>query len=267
MIEIRTTQKTTQIESIAGGVVQYFDNKVVQKIVCVGEFVKVGTSTVVNNANKLIEVDEHKFEGTCTIHFHGKPPKEFNNNVIDFDTLHTHSFGIPVSEDGSKLFVGSWYKVEDGVKKGLRAYDTETGSLLWRLNEGKICETFVYSDCLIVLKANSAIFKVSIDNGEILEQVKSGTIEQIFDLGIPYVLADTVSGKLSVIDTKKMLVVKKYKPKQVNPNDCLSLVIQRTILQDNTLTIFGFEEYPNSDYSVADSKIFDRIIDTNFYAL
>ena len=257
-----------KIEDIKGGFVQYFDNKLIEKITWVGEYIKVGTYTVLGNGGKLIEVDKYKFEGTCTIHFHGKPAKEFSNDIIDFCTVYNSQYGIPISNDGKKLFVGSTYKVEDGVRKGLRAYDTETGEMIWRLNEGNIANIFVYDNYIVFLKAYASVFKVDINNGDILGQVKGSTVEQIFDLGNPYVLADAPVGNLKVIDTEKMLVVKKYTPKITNPLKCGSFRLGGAKLRDNSLTIFGYEYPPNATKNT-DNMFgwpFERIIDTAFHS-
>ena len=256
-------QKTGEI-----GFVQYFDKNPVERITCLGNYGKVGTYKFRNNANITMEMDKEKFYGIITVHFHNKPPKELNN--IEFSPTHIWATGMPVARDGSKLFVGSWEKVIDGVKMGLRAYDIETGALLWRLDEGKIGDIFVYSTYLIVEKQYASIFKLDIDSGAVLGLIKSGTIEKMFDLGTPYVLADTISGKLCVINTNTMEIVKNYgglyKSKLINPSNCLSLSIVEAGLQNNTLIISGFESYPDRNYDISDfnSKAFDRIIDTAF---
>ena len=168
---------------------------------------------------------------------------------------------MPVSIDGEKIFVGSWERSYEGVKRGLRAYDTETGTLLWRLDEGKIRNIFVYQKYLIAAKALTCILKVDIESGAIMDCLKSGSVEHIFDLGFPYVLADTLSGKLGLVDIEKMIVVKKYSSKVVNPSDCLSLVIRDAYLKDAKLIISGFEEYPGRNFNASGNKTFDRVID------
>jgi len=244
-----------QIEFVEGGFTQYFDNEVIEKIVCLGDCIQ--------------EVDKYKFVGTCSIYFHHRPPKELCS--MNFNVVYNSQYGMPISEDGSKLFVGHWEKTLDGDKRGLEAYDIESGFLLWRLNEGKIREVFVYSNYLVALQANGAVFKVDIDSGKILAQIKSGTIEQQFDLGSSYILVEAVRGKLSVIDTEKMAVVKVYGPNVVNPSNYLSVLIQNVILQDDILTVSGLEGYSNDDdfnifqeCPISQEKPFSRVIDSSF---
>ena len=251
------------------GLVQHFNNKAIEKIEWFGTSFKVGTNIIRVNNGKLLEVDEHEFRGTCTIHYRAKPPKEFDNSIIDFDTLHGSSYGMPISNDGKKLFVGSWYKVEDGVKKGLRAYDTETGALLWRLNEGKIRHIFVYDDYLIVLQAYSAVLKVDINSGEVLGRLKSRDAEKIFDLGTPsFILLDLNASRLRVVDTEKMQIVKKYSPSITDPSNCV-FSFERAELRDNTLIVSGFEQPPDMDFEPDDPRgiPFERVIDTDFYTM
>ena len=253
-----------RIEYVERGFEQHFDNKVIEKIVYIGDYINVGTDTFRNNTGELMTVDKQKFVGVCTIHFYHKPPKELRN--VNFDSGYNSQYGIPISEDGSKLFVGHWEKTLDGSKRGLEAYDTESGALLWRLHEGKIREIFVYSTYLIALQAGGAVFKAGIDSGEVLGQIKSGTIEQQFELDSPYTLVNAIKGKLSVLDTEKMAVLKTYSPKTVNPSNCLSALIQNVSLQDDVLTISGIEEYPDGDFSMPEGRAFSRVIDSSFSA-
>jgi hypothetical protein len=268
-IEIRTTQKTTRIvedwRTGQMGFVQYFDNKFIEKIEWFGKSVKVGTNKIFNAANKPIEVDKYEFNGTCTIHFHGKPPKEYNNRIINFNTVHNRSYGIPISTDGKKFFVASYEndKVR-GIKQGLHAYDIETGALLWRMNKKNVGSIFVYGDYLVFLNGYDSIYKVGINNGNVLGQEKNRAAHRIFDLVTPYVLVDAPIGRLSVIDTEKMLVVKKYGLQTTNPLKCGNFLITDANLQGETLTIIGYEHPPNKNFD-PDNKFgwpFERIIDT-----
>ena len=185
---------------------------------------------------------------------------------MTLEPVYSGQYGMPVSEDGSKIFVGFWEKAYEGEKRGLQAYDIESDSLLWRLNEGKIRNLFVYSDYLIATQADASVLKVDINTGEILGQVRSGAIERSFDLGYPYIMVDSIGNKLGVVDVEKMEVVKKYdkyRSKILNPSNCRSLVIQSAQLQDNILTVSGFEGSPPGRYDL-DDEPFSRVIDPNF---
>lgn len=223
-----------QIELIDGGFIQIIENDTVKKIVC-------------------------NYDGKCTVYFNDKPPNELNIGC----TVFNRQYGIPVSEDGKKLFVGSW-------EKGIHAYDTASGSLLWTLPEKKIRNIFAYLNHLIALKANAAVIKVDIDSGTVLGQVKSGAIENAYDLGFPYALVDTVKGSLCILDVEDMKIVKnygsKYGSKLVNPTKSLSIAIQDATLKGDTLTISGVEqENYSTTFSLSNNKPFSRVIDTDFY--
>jgi len=222
-----------------GGFEQYVDNKAIEKIVWLSYDLKIGTVTIRGTKN---EADVLKHYGNCTIHFYDKPPKELRD--INMCTVYTRQYGTPVSEDGTKLFIGSWEKTINGSKEGLRAYDIETESLLWRLPEGKIRRIFVYPEYLIVERAYNSIIKIDIESGAVLGRIKNRCIEDVFDLGFPYVLVDTLSGNISVIDTERMLVAKHYGKrlgKIINPSACTSVAILNAALQDGKLSISGVE--------------------------
>lgn len=219
-----------KIEDIDFGFVEKIENPVIEKIVC-------------------------RYNGTCTVFFYDKPSRELNVGCDAFN----RQYGIPVSEDGTKLFVGSW-------EKGLYAYDVGSGEMLWKYKPGKIRNIFVYSNYLIVSRAYAAVVKIDIDTGEMLGTINSGTLDHIFDLGYPYVFADTMSGKYSIIDVEKMVISKKYLPKIINPLQCLGITITDAALEGKTVTVSGFEQYPQKSFDPKGllGKNFSRIVDEDF---
>jgi hypothetical protein len=219
-----------QIERVDGGFWEIIQKRTINKLFC-------------------------DYNGICTIYFYDKSPKELNVGC----SVYNRQYGLQISEDEHNLFVGSW-------EKGLRAYDIESGSLLWKSSDRKIRYIFVYTTYLIALKANGAVFKYDINNGTKIGEIKSGSIEDMYDLGFPYIYVDAVKGKQSIIDVEKMLVVKKYSEKIVNPFNYLSVSIKDIVLRDNVLTISGTEEYPNKDYSKSGGIAFSRVIDSDFGA-
>jgi len=242
-------EKIMRIECVKGGFIQYYENNIIEKITATGQTIQDGTRTV-NFQGETFEVSNSKFIGTCTIHFHNKPPKEFDN--IDFCTAYNSQYGIPVSEDGSKLFVGSWE-----WEKGLQAYDTEMGELLWRIRQGKSRNVFVYSDYIIVLKDLKYIYKVDIASGKILGEIKCYDGTELLDLGAPYIAINRPVGNLTIVDTNQMTVIKKYGGKILNPSKHLSLYIDEVSIKDNKLIISGSE--PAGDGSLRHFK--DKVID------
>lgn len=220
-----------RIENIDFGFLQIIEKSGVEKIVC-------------------------KYDGICTVYFYDRPPLQLNIGCSSFNA----QYGIPISEDGGKLFVGSW-------EMGLCAYDIMSGRLLWKFRSGRIRNILVYPNFLIVSRAHSSVVKVDIKTGKQLSEIRSGTLERIFKLDASFVFADTMSGKHSIIDIENMRVVKRYLSKTINPNNCLSLMIRDVVLQENVVTIIGLEEYPRKNFeqrTIVRSRPFSRIIDENF---
>ena len=218
--------------------------------------------------NSVIEKVVCTYDGICTIYFYNKPPRELEIGC----SVYNAQYGVPVSEDGRKLFVGSWEKAMGGLKKGIMAYEIETGTLLWHLQEGRIRSIFVYRKYLIAIKADAAVLKIDVDTGKVLGQIKSGTIDCAYNLCSPYILVNTIRGVLSVLDTQRMNVVKKYSAKKVNPNNALSCVIRDVALCGNELVIFGFEDGQHNaassiEFEISNQKNFARVIDNEFIAI
>lgn len=218
-----------RIEYIHGGFIEYLDHEFVEKICC-------------------------SYDDSCVVHYYDRPPQKL---LIECSSYNSQ-YGYPVSEDGRMLFVSSW-------ENGLTAYDIATNKILWRYKRSRITAVYVYETYVAAVRYGEAILKLDLHTGEVLEQMRSGTIECSWELQAPYILVETFRGKLSVIDTEKMSVAKAYKEKVVNPNHCLSLILKYIQVENNTLTILGVEEYPNWDDTLKGQKRFTRVIDTNLY--
>ena len=218
-----------KIELVTRGFIEYLDNEFVEKICC-------------------------SYDGPCIVHYYHKPPQAITIECEPYNS----QFGYPVTNDGKILFVSSW-------ENGLTAYDIATNEVLWKLKGTRIKAVYVYATYVVAIKYCTAILKLDLHTGEVLEQMKSGTVECSWELQPPYILVDTFRGKLSIIDTEKMSVVKAYKGKDINPNQCLSFVIQGFRTENNTLAILGVEDCPNRDMFAENQKRFNRIIDTNLY--
>lgn len=206
--------------------------------------------------NPNIEKIIFYYNMSSVVYYHDKSKKNIDITCSSFN----RQYGIPVSSDGTKLFLGSW-------EKGVYAYSIQSGEMLWRFRSSRIRNIIVYPDYVVVLRANKEICKVNINTGVLCDTIKSGTLEHIFDLGFPFIYAETLSGRHTVIDVEKMVAVKKYTPKIINPHDCLSLVISGVSLQNNTIVISGTEAYPKKSTKLATTLgevIFSREIDSNF---
>lgn len=217
-----------QVEGTTNGFVSIIENGIIDRIVCT-------------------------YHENCTVYFHNQPPRVLNICCSSYN----FQYGIPVAEDGKTLFVSSW---EDG----LDAYDISSGSLRWRFKSKKITSIAVYPAYLVAQKMGEALVKIDITNGDVLASLRSGTIQKQFELIDSYLLVDSVRGKLSIVDTEQMRVVRQYGKNVVNPAKCLSMLIRNGTLQNGVITIQGLEQYPNGHCTASEPKPFSRVIDTDF---
>lgn len=191
-------------------------------------------------------------DGTCTIKFRNNTVKKIFANC----TVFNEQYGIPISEDGSKIYINSW-------EKGLTAYDTKDGRILWKTNIKSLSKVFVFQEFIIALKSGSCIIKINDENGSVIDQIKGSSIEDIYNLQYYFFLIISWKKNLCVVDTSTMSVIKNYSLSIANPNKCLSFVIQTAKLKKGYLVIEGFEEFPNMNFSNKGVKFFSRVIDCN----
>lgn len=218
-----------RIERIHGGFIEYLDHEFIEKICC-------------------------SYDNSCVVHYHDRPPQKL---LIECSSYNSQ-YGYPVSEDGRMLFVGSW-------ENGLMAYDIATNELVWHLQTALVTSIIVYSSYVVAEIYYNAIVKLDIHTGEILSAIRSGTIAFTRELKAPYIIVDRIRGRLAIVDTSEMTVVKAYKNKIVNPNNCGCILIQDYRVNNNALSISGIESYPNQDYKILGEERFTRVIDTNLY--
>ena len=215
-----------RIEAIEKGFVEYFENNAIYKIVCT------------YNA------------GVC-VFFHNDSISNINVACSSYN----RQYGIQISNDGKKLFVGNW-------EKGLFAYDTLTGILLWHYKSSRIRDIFVYPEYLIILRANKAVEKIDIETGKLCFVIKSGTAEHIFYLKLPLIFVDKISKKYCIVDTKDMCVMQEYDSEVINPHECLSMLIRNVYLCNNEIVVEGIESYPKRQFNSnrIDGVDFSRVI-------
>lgn len=206
------------IQSHKGYFEEFFDSKIISKVTCT-------------------------YEGLCSVHF-------CDGRICTFETVadgYNRQYGIPASLDGKVLFVGSW-------EKGLFAYDIETGKEIWRFESTRITSIYVSETHVVAIRYGEAILKLDIANGTKIGELRSGTIEDTFELDPLHILVDTYRGKLSIVDTDALAVVKQYPDPLINPTKAISFMIREASLERNKLTISGLEN----------SRPFCRVIDYNF---
>lgn len=205
-----------RIEKFKGGFTTYFQDHIVNKVVSY-------------------------YDRTCVIHYTDGSQRTIEFTGKDVVDSYNAQFGVPVSDDGSKLFLSSW-------ENGLAAFDTATNAVLWRYKRTRITNSVVYRSYLVAKRDCESILKFDIETGEVLAVAKSGTLERMFHLVGQYILVDTYRGKLSVIDTENMTVVKQFPQKLINPFECLSFVIREAEFKENKVIIRGFEGMPRKEF-------------------
>ena len=173
---------------------------------------------------------------------------------VHCDLPYILQYGMPVSFDGDLLFTSSW---EDG----LVATRITDGTVAWRCPGTRMTRVFVYEQFLIAVRMGISIIKIDLFTGQVMEELKSTTIDRAFYLNEDYLLVQSIKGKVSVLSSRQLNVVKSYKKQAVNPRQCLSFVIRDAFLRDNRLVISGFEEYPNRSLENNGTDSFERIID------
>ncbi len=192
--------------------------------------------------------------GAITIFFKSGSTKTVMANCAGYNS----QYGTPVSDDGRKLVIGAWEK-----RQGLRCYSLENGNMVWQIHIPRIRQIFCFSDYLAVLEAKKALLKINLNNGEVLAQICSSTIENQFLISNHLVFVDSIKGTPCVVNTESMRIVKVYPLPVVNPNSRKSFIINKAELTENIITISGFESESNEKNRLALSP-FSRIIDTSF---
>ena len=195
----------------------------------------------------IIQQLEFDFAGTCKILYHNQPSK-----IIAFQSdIYHWQYGIPVSLDGSTLFKGNW---EDGVY----AINAADGSVKWHYQQTKIEWVIAYPSYLIAIKSGASVIKLDIQTGAVVDEIRSAAIERCFALKNPYLLIDRIKGKLSLLDTEKMDVIRSYNSAEYNPNKCLSCLIQCAEWREKSIVISGVEEYPDHNTTTSGKRNFIR---------
>ena len=219
-----------RIELIDHGFIQYLNHEHIEKVLC------------------------KNYEG-CTVYYYNEPPKFLPVEC----TVYNDTLGFPVSEDGTMLFTTSW-------ENGLTAYCIADGSVVWRYKRTRMKDIFTYPSYVIASRYGKSIIKYDLNTGEILAEMNSSTITKAWELPSPYILVEMIRGKLSVVNTETMTVVKAYKENTINPNHCLAQIILGYQLKDNVLSIYGFEEHPHYDHTIVGNISYNRVIDSDFLA-
>ena len=105
--------------------------------------------------------------------------------------------------------------------------------------------------------------KIDISDGQLLATIKSGTILRHYKLIDSFVLVNSVRGKLSLLDTKQMEIIKQYSKKIFDPANYPATLL-RAELHKNQLIIHGGLD---QSIDVNGWTAFQRVIDENLVLL
>lgn len=192
------------------------------------------------------------YAGKCRIVFQDGMEKEY---AFCFDAVYLSQFGAPISDDGRLLFISDW-------ERGLSVFDTYTGEQRWHYKVTRIGKVLVFPSFVLAEKLNERLIQFNIRTGEVMNQIKSGTIEELFYLTEKEVLVCSVRGKVSVVDAATLRIIKCYSNKETNPSDCLSQVIRDARLVDGEIVLYGFESCAHRNFNDRTKVDFQRVLPT-----
>lgn len=192
--------------------------------------------------------------GLCEVQYKNGSRKTI---PISGDPAYYVRYGLPLSDDGRFLFVSS-------RENGLSAYDLENACVLWRYQATKITNVFVFPSFVVALQQGTSLVKLDLQSGQLLDELKSADIEHTFLLNNQYLLADSIGGNVCAVDIERFQVEKSYRKDEVNPNQCLNLMITDATLTDREITISGFEADPGGNTAATTQMSFTRILDSDF---
>jgi len=194
------------------------------------------------------------YGGTCEIRY-----QDGSAAVLSVPTSPYNSqYGVPVSSDGSMLFVADW-------DAGVSTYAVMSGRKIWSVSEKRIRNIDVFNGYIVMVKYNAALLKADELTGKQITQLK-GRFSHSFRIDDSHLLLETNSGTLCLVNTDELTIVKRYLQRVCNPEKFLSWCIQGAFVKDGKLSIYGFEQYPQGDYSNPEKHDFERVIDSGVYA-
>ena len=192
------------------------------------------------------------YTGNCRIKFQNGIEKEY---TFCFDAVYLSQFGAPISDDGRLLFISDW-------EHGLSVFDTDTGEQCWHYKATRIGKVLVFPSFVLAEKFNERLIQFDIRTGKVMNQIKSGTIEELFYLTEKEVLVCSVRGKVSLVDAATLHIIKCYSNKETNPSDCLSQVIRDARMVDGEIVLYGFESCSHRNFNDRTKVDFQRALPT-----
>lgn len=229
-----------RVKRTKDGFITFQDNPFVEKVIahyCEDESVVKGPPIELGNGHFLENTKRVIIkEGRVDVYYYGKDTVSVPVKRVD---VYQDQYGFPVSADGTMLYVMNW------DINGVIAYEIATGKIAWKYRPGTIRDILVYDSYIVAHKSNTALIKFDWKTGEILGELKSGTMESCHRLPDPYVLT-CYRGKESIVDTQTMEIVKQYSKKETGFEADVTYVE----LQGNQLLLESFGDIRMVDYDL-----------------
>lgn len=165
----------------------------------------------------------------------------------------TKQYGVPLSADGSIMFVCDW-------NKGLTAYDTRSGNELWQMKKPHIRMTLIFQNFGVTVQCNKGLIQFDLQTGDVLKTIGGGEIEQLFSLKDELALVYRYKGSACIIDCRSMTVVQTIPYSVLDPYECQSFVLLDAYVKANKVIIAGFESGARFDAKYKPQHNFERII-------
>jgi hypothetical protein len=175
--------------------------------------------------------------------------------IASFPTVYTLAFNRqyppPTSPDGRVLYVGSW-------ESGLYCYSLPRGELLWRMGPGKVRRIFPLADKVVIEMADRGVYVRDQARGDLVAKVAMSGISFLELISSQFVFAGPLRRRYLLLDALNLSEVGSVKESQLNPDGCLSFVVQRVREEIDGLLVEGFEEYPFGNSEAKGVRTFSR---------
>lgn len=181
---------------------------------------------------------------------HGDVVNEFDT---DWKPAYNRQYDTPVSVEHNLLFVPSW-------EKGVSAYDLRDGSMAWRKGPGKVRQMVVSGGLLVSGIFGRGIIVRDMVSGNPEHEMKMTSVEDVFYLGDGLALIGPRRSSFYVVSLPELNIVQEVDRRILNPDRCLSHILNNVWVNDRSLVISGWEEFPDMDHTVSGRRDFRRCI-------
>ena len=175
--------------------------------------------------------------------------------VASFPTVYEPAFNgqypPPVSLDGKVVYVGTW-------ARGLHCYEIPSGKLLWRKGPGKVRRIFPVKRAVVTEMADRGLYRRDQTTGELTGQVKMAGISFARALGSDRIFAGPFRRKYLIVEVPELKPVAQVPEADLNPNNCLSLLLLAIAPSGGSLIASGWEEYPDWNHNARGVRKFKR---------